>query len=601
MAISEQKSASTTNVNLQDILKKIETPKIPTSNAFTGEREKLRSFLTKLDLYIEFNIDKFQFEMNKRLFAVAHLTDAAFDWVDPKLHEFLEKSLKKKMKDRKSIFSDFKRFKEEIRKAFEVVDEKRAAERRLHVLRQNESAVKYSIEFQRIAALTNWNDDALTSQYYWELKKAIKNEIFRMNRSEKLQEMINAFINIDSRQWERRMKRTEQRTPKKWFRSNITRHREDSMDLDAIEKRRYTKKEKRAEHGRQKRRFDKPQPRREETRECFNCEKTEHLARTCKKSQKEKKDLATAKKNNSVMHDASAHDSLTWTACYDDECWTHLSSKQRSGWYSQKPRGKKREEYDTTSSERLETIIREENLDAIEIDTKEVEEIDTREAQKQENNTWMYLDFDADSEDIDAWEVDMKMKNRYSHLENQQREAKEERLAEQKKILEEKRTILKEKARERETREEKVLKRKIHQQVKKLASSISKGKNTRRQLNELLESINEALQKESNSTVASLKTQRTRQIVSLRILNEYTTRCQRRIIYEEEYISSRFLQKATVLTKELQKEYEQYDLVLHPNKKVENYSQNFINLRYFDESKRFRDAETKNCELPRRD
>jgi hypothetical protein len=43
-----------------------------------------------------------------------------------------------------------------------------------------------------------WNNEAFTSQYYWELKETIKNEIVWMNRSENLQKMIDVFININS-------------------------------------------------------------------------------------------------------------------------------------------------------------------------------------------------------------------------------------------------------------------------------------------------------------------------------------------------------------------------------------------------------------------
>jgi hypothetical protein len=39
-----------------------------------------------------------------------------------------------------------------------------------------------------------------------------------MDRPEELQDMIDTFINIDSRQWERRMERTGHYTPKVWGR-----------------------------------------------------------------------------------------------------------------------------------------------------------------------------------------------------------------------------------------------------------------------------------------------------------------------------------------------------------------------------------------------
>jgi len=57
----------------------INVPKVPAFNAFTDKREKLRAFLAKLKLYIEFNQAKFRSEMNKGLFTVLYLKDAAFD------------------------------------------------------------------------------------------------------------------------------------------------------------------------------------------------------------------------------------------------------------------------------------------------------------------------------------------------------------------------------------------------------------------------------------------------------------------------------------------------------------------------------------------
>jgi len=49
---------------------------------------------------------------------------------------------------------------------------------------------------------------------------------------------------------------------------------------------------------------------------CYNCEVIEHLVRNCKKFYCEKKELMTI--NKKVMHNQ-----LSWTACYNDMCWTH--------------------------------------------------------------------------------------------------------------------------------------------------------------------------------------------------------------------------------------------------------------------------------------
>jgi len=79
MTISAQKSASTSQVNLQDLQQTIDVLKISALNVFTDEREKLQAFLIKLELYIGFNQAKFRFKMNKGLFTILYLKNAAFD------------------------------------------------------------------------------------------------------------------------------------------------------------------------------------------------------------------------------------------------------------------------------------------------------------------------------------------------------------------------------------------------------------------------------------------------------------------------------------------------------------------------------------------
>ncbi len=57
----------------------IDVLKVPALNAFTDERGKLRAFLIKLKLYIGFNQAKFRSKMDKGLFTVLYLKDAAFN------------------------------------------------------------------------------------------------------------------------------------------------------------------------------------------------------------------------------------------------------------------------------------------------------------------------------------------------------------------------------------------------------------------------------------------------------------------------------------------------------------------------------------------
>ncbi len=79
MTISAQKSALTSQVNLQGLQQTINVLKVSKLNVFTGERGKLQAFLIKLELYIEFNQTKFRSEMDKGLFTVSYLKNAAFN------------------------------------------------------------------------------------------------------------------------------------------------------------------------------------------------------------------------------------------------------------------------------------------------------------------------------------------------------------------------------------------------------------------------------------------------------------------------------------------------------------------------------------------
>jgi hypothetical protein len=183
----------------------------------------------------------------------------------------------------------------------------------------------------------NWDDDTLVLQYYWGLNETIKDEIVRMNWPEELQNMINIFINIDSHQWKWQMKHTEHYTSKMWER-HYTLRRGDPMNLDAIEKHCEQQSQVKQEWCMSK--LYKPQLWWAETHKCYNCENLKHLARTCKKPQQERKEVAAT--DTHIVHNA-----LSWTVCYDNMCWTHMSSKDKAEWYSQKLK-KKQNSYNTT-------------------------------------------------------------------------------------------------------------------------------------------------------------------------------------------------------------------------------------------------------------
>jgi len=564
MTISAQKSASTSQVNLQGLQQTIDVLKISALNAFTGEREKLQAFLIKLELYIEFNQVKFRFKMNKGLFTVLYLKNAAFNWVDLKLHKFLNKTLKKWMNNKKFIFDNYKKFKNELWRAFEVVDKKQAAERWLHILKMNKSAAKYAAEFQRIAALMNWDDDALVLQYYWGLNETIKDEIVRMNWPEELQNMINIFININSHQWEQWMKRTEHYTSKMWKRC-YTLRRGDPMNLDAIEKHHEQQSQVKQEWCMSK--LYKPQLWWAETHECYNCEKLKHLARTCKKPQQKRKEVAAT--DTHVVHNA-----LSWTVCYDNMCWTHMSSKDKAEWYSQKLK-KKQNSYNTTGRSKRLAILKK-------VKIKETDTHGTQIEEGYDNSTWIALNLKADSEDVNNWEVDMRLKTRYEHPENQRQKMRQQLLA----------------------RQQKELKKRVND-LKKQQKETEKARACLK-LNKLMKDVWTATNSVSKQLVWKTKSHK----IKIRLPTGYSTPDGGCWTFSEDYMPPEFLNRVEALQNQIQWKYDQYKLRLHSKQYIEKDSKKYIQLimwgvepRWFQNLWRraSNTIQSKNCKLSQRD
>src|SRR5204863_9197448 len=98
----------------------------------------------------------------------------------------------------KTIFTSVNNFKQEITRVFGDIDEEHTAERSLQNLRQRGAALQYAAEFQQHASRVDWNDGALTAQFYQGLKDLIKDEIAKSDRPLELNKMMNLAIKIDN-------------------------------------------------------------------------------------------------------------------------------------------------------------------------------------------------------------------------------------------------------------------------------------------------------------------------------------------------------------------------------------------------------------------
>ena len=241
----------------------------------------------------------------------------------------MKKIINIKIEDQKSkakkMFVNMNNFVKSLRKVFENVDAKRIVERQLYQLRQIESAFAYVVMFQSIAFNIQWNDYSQTSQFYQRLKKEIKNDITREERSISLRIMIKIAVKIDNRLYERRMKKTSKKIV--YAKTIKIKVKEDSyesksMKIDAIRKKSFKRNNNRSNE-------------KEFSIKCYNCGIERHIARNCSKSRKQENKFKIAVIQIESKND---HDDLNWTFCYNDACWTHLSEKEDSEWFSKKSR-----------------------------------------------------------------------------------------------------------------------------------------------------------------------------------------------------------------------------------------------------------------------
>ncbi len=87
-----------------------------------------------------------------------------------------------------------------------------------------------------------------------------------------------------------------------------------------------------------------------------------------------------------------------------------MSSKDEVKWYSQKLK-KKQNDYDTTDQLKKLAILKK----------AEIKETDTHKTQTEEdysNSIWTVLNLNANSKNVNNWEVDIRLKTRYEHSEN---------------------------------------------------------------------------------------------------------------------------------------------------------------------------------------
>jgi len=189
---------------------------------------------------------------------------------------------------------------------------------------------------------------------------------------------------------------------------------------------------------------------------------------------------------------------------------------------------------------------------------------------------------DADSEDVNNWEVDMRLKTRYEYSENQHQKMRQQLLERQQKELEKEVDDLKKQQKETER-----------------AKACLK-------LDKLMKDVWTAINPVSKQLVWKTKSHK----IKIRLPTGYLTPDSDWWTFSGSYMSPEFLKKVKALQNQIQWEYDQYEPRLHPEQYIEKGSEKYIQLitwgvepKWFQNLwRRASDAvQSKNCKLPQRD
>jgi hypothetical protein len=172
--------------------------KVREPDPFDGsDSRKLQTFLVQCYLCFKDRPAAFKDNETKVNFALSYLKGTAFEWFEPGI-----------LKSNSIIYpwiSDWDDFVEELQTNFGPYDPKGDAEADLEnlTMRDGQRIIKYTTEFNKLAAKVDWGESALNRRFYKGLPARLKDEISRAGKPARLSQTRLLAQKIDSRHWER--------------------------------------------------------------------------------------------------------------------------------------------------------------------------------------------------------------------------------------------------------------------------------------------------------------------------------------------------------------------------------------------------------------
>lgn len=169
-------------------------------DVFDGtDASKLDTFVFQCSMYISACKSDFPDQESRVSFALSYLKGVPLDWFQGEVARALDDG------EYPNWFTAYAIFISELRRLFGPRDPVADATNAIEALKYKDStkATRYTIDFNRHAHRTGWNDMALTRQYYKGLPDRLKDEIARVGKPVTLQTLQDLVATLDQRHWER--------------------------------------------------------------------------------------------------------------------------------------------------------------------------------------------------------------------------------------------------------------------------------------------------------------------------------------------------------------------------------------------------------------